>query len=115
MWQLWTFVFLTSLSCILSQEIVYDKFIDLCYGSRPQRPQTRCEGVPEIKVEKRLYGDTIPYWCIALDNRNGQYRTMTIEYNGHQASRAQDNVCIDLKINNNNYRVINFNLLNILL
>lgn len=94
MLQLWTLVLLSTFSCILSQEIVYDKFIDLCYGSRPSRPQTRCEGVAEIKVEKRLYDDTVPYWCISLDNRNGQYRTMTIEYNGLRTSRAQDNVCI---------------------
>lgn len=89
------FSFIILISLVYTQEIVYDKLLDLCYWPKPSRAPTRCEDVIEIKVEKRLYDNTVPYWCIALDNRDGKYRTMTITYDGEKSTRDQDNV-IDL-------------------
>lgn len=104
------------LSCPFCQFIVWDDYIDLCgkmpSSSTPQRPALRCEKANIVMVEKQLYRDEEPYWCIKINNTQGHTHTaLQIQLNGDEIYRAIETTRnVKRHSTLNNYREESFEL-----
>lgn len=80
------YLIIINISC---QTIVYEDILDLCYWQDKSiyKSSKKCEKINDLIVEKRINGETRPYWCIVINNRRRTYRQIEIQFNGTQNSR----------------------------